>query len=125
MPNHQINSISPLDGRYKNSLEPLSEYFSEKALMQYRLMVEVEYLIALGKEKQIKGLQSFSEKQKINLRKLYKNFNDEDATKIKKIEKTTKHDVKAIEYLLQSKLPKKNHPWIHFALTSEDINNLS
>lgn len=125
MPNHQINSISPLDGRYKNSLEPLSEYFSEKALMQYRLMVEVEYLIALGKEKQIKELQSFSEKQKINLRKLYKNFNDEDATKIKKIEKTTKHDVKAIEYLLQSKLPKKNHPWIHFALTSEDINNLS
>ena len=67
MPNHQINSISPLDGRYKNSLEPLSEYFSEKALMQYRLMVEVEYLIALGKEKQIKELQSFSEKQKIKL----------------------------------------------------------
>ena len=72
--------------------------------MQYRLMVEVEYLIALGKEKQIKELQSFSEKQKINLRKLYKNFNDEDATKIKKIEKKPK-EVK-IWFKIPNKLKK-------------------
>ena len=125
MSNHQLNSISPLDGRYRNSVEQLSEYFSEKALMQYRLMVEVEYLIALANEKKIKDFSNFSDKQKTNLRKLYKNFSDADATQIKSLEKTTMHDVKSVEYFLQSKLPKKIHPWVHFSLTSEDVNNLS
>ena len=125
MSNHQLNSISPLDGRYRNSVKQLSEYFSEKALMQYRLMVEVEYLIALASEKKIKDFSNFSDKQKTNLRKLYKNFSDADATQIKSLEKTTMHDVKSVEYFLQSKLPKKIHPWVHFSLTSEDVNNLS
>ncbi|MDB9884402.1 lyase family protein, partial [Candidatus Marinimicrobia bacterium] len=125
MSNYQINSISPLDGRYSNSLKPLSPYFSEKALIRYRLLVEVEYLILLGEEKNIKELSAFSKNQKNNLRKLYKNFTDTDAKKIKKIEETTKHDVKAVEYFLQSKLAKKYKPWVHFALTSEDVNNLS
>lgn len=125
MSNYQINSISPLDGRYSNSLKPLSPYFSEKALIRYRLLVEVEYLILLGEEKNIKELSAFSKNQKNNLRKLYKNFTDADAKKIKKIEETTKHDVKAVEYFLQSKLAKKYKPWVHFALTSEDVNNLS
>lgn len=125
MSNHQLNSISPLDGRYRNSVKQLSEYFSEKALMQYRLMIEVEYLIALANEKKIKELSNLSDKQKTNLRKLYKNFSDADATQIKSLEKTTMHDVKSVEYFLQSKLPKKIHPWVHFSLTSEDVNNLS
>tara|TARA_B110000116_G_scaffold3165_1_gene2821 strand:- start:3264 stop:4616 length:1353 start_codon:yes stop_codon:yes gene_type:complete len=123
--NHQLNSISPLDGRYRNSVKQLSEYFSEKALMRYRLMIEVEYLIALANEKKIKELSNLSDKQKTNLRKLYKNFSDADATQIKSLEKTTMHDVKSVEYFLQSKLPKKIHPWVHFSLTSEDVNNLS
>ena len=125
MSNHQLNSISPLDGRYRNSVKQLSEYFSEKALMRYRLMIEVEYLIALASEKKIKDFSNFSDKQKTNLRKLYKNFSDADATQIKSLEKTTMHDVKSVEYFLQSKLPKKIHPWVHFSLTSEDVNNLS
>ena len=125
MSNYQINSISPLDGRYGNSLKELSSYFSEKALMRYRLLIEVEYLILLGKEKSIKELSAFSKNQKHNLRKLYKNFTDADAKKIKNIERKIKHDVKSVEYFLQSNLAKKHQPWVHFALTSEDINNLS
>jgi adenylosuccinate lyase len=122
---HQINSISPLDGRYGNSLKELSTYFSEKALMRYRLLIEVEYLIFLGKEKGIKELSPFSKNQKNNLRKLYENFTDADAKKIKRIEMKTKHDVKSVEYFLQGNLAKKYQPWVHFALTSEDVNNLS
>jgi len=122
---HQINSISPLDGRYGNSLKELSTYFSEKALMRYRLLIEVEYIIFLGKEKGIKELSPFSKNQKNNLRKLYENFTDADAKKIKRIEMKTKHDVKSVEYFLQGNLAKKYQPWVHFALTSEDVNNLS
>ena len=125
MSSHQINSISPLDGRYGNSLKELSTYFSEKALMRYRLLIEVEYLIFLGKEKGIKELSPFSKNQKNNLRKLYENFTDADAKKIKNIEMKTKHDVKSVECFLQSNLAKKYQPWVHFALTSEDVNNLS
>ena len=125
MSNHQINSISPLDGRYGNSLGELSSYFSEKALMRYRLLIEVEYIIMLSKEKKIKEFAPLSKNQKYNLRKLYKNFTDLDAKKIKSIERKTKHDVKSVEYFLQSNLPKKHQPWVHFALTSEDVNNLS
>ena len=93
--------------------------------MRYRLLIEVEYLIFLGKEKGIKELSPFSKNQKNNLRKLYENFTDADAKKIKNIEMKTKHDVKSVEYFLQSNLAKKYQPWVHFALTSEDVNNLS
>ena len=93
--------------------------------MRYRLNVEIEYLIALGNEKTIKELPTFSKEEKDRLRKIYQNFNTAAAQKIKNLELTTNHDVKAIEYYLQSKLKKSLHPWIHFALTSEDVNNLS
>jgi adenylosuccinate lyase len=120
-----LNTISPLDGRYASSLNDLSPYFSEMALMQYRVKVEVEYLIALGNEKSIKDLPAFSKDEQTRLRKIYQNFNLTGAEKIKEIEATTNHDVKAVEYYIQSKVKKALHPWIHFALTSEDVNNLS
>ncbi|MDC1037583.1 adenylosuccinate lyase [Candidatus Marinimicrobia bacterium] len=120
-----LNNISPLDGRYTNSIKDLSAYFSESALMGYRLKIEIEYLIALGNEKRIKAFPPFSKTEQSRLRKIYQNFNSTDAEKIKEFETTTNHDVKAIEYYIQGKVKKSLHPWIHFALTSEDVNNLS
>jgi len=120
-----LNTISPLDGRYANSVNNLSPYFSEMALMQYRLKVEVEYLIALGNEKSIDDLPAFPKDEQTRLRKIYQNFNTVGAKKIKEIEATTNHDVKAVEYYIQSNVKKALYPWIHFALTSEDVNNLS
>ncbi len=120
-----LTSISPLDGRYSKTVEELTEYFSEPALMYYRIKVEIEYLIALGDEKGIKELPAFSKTEQIKLRNIYKNFNSSAAQKVKDIEEITNHDVKAVEYYLQGRLKKSLHPWIHFALTSEDVNNLS
>ena len=122
---NSLNALSPLDGRYANSTKDLSTYFSESALMQYRLKVEIEYIIALGNEKSIKELPPFSKNDQARLRKIYHNFNTACAEKVKEIESTTNHDVKAIEYYIQGKTKKALHPWIHFALTSEDVNNLS
>ena len=122
---NQLHSISPLDGRYRNSVKELSEYFSEYALMRYRLKVEIEYLIALSNEPSIKELDAFSKKDIIKYRNIYNRFNTKDASAIKKHESITKHDVKAVEYFLRDKLKKSLHPWIHFALTSEDVNNLA
>ncbi len=93
--------------------------------MQYRLKVEIEYIIALGNAKSIKDLPPFSNEEQIQLRKIYQNFKAAGAEKVKAIEATTNHDVKAIEYYIQSKTKKALHPWTHFALTSEDVNNLS
>jgi adenylosuccinate lyase len=93
--------------------------------MRYRLQVEIEYLIALGNEKEIKSLPPFFKDEQLRLRKIYLNFNSAGAKKVKEIEATTNHDVKALEYYIQSKVKKSLHPWIHFALTSEDVNNLS
>jgi len=120
-----LNTISPLDGRYASSLNGLSSCFGEMALMQYRLKVEVEYLIALGNEKSIDDLPAFPKDEQTRLRKIYQNFNTVGAKKIKEIEATTNHDVKAVEYYIQSNVKKALYPWIHFALTSEDVNNLS
>ena len=120
-----LSNISPLDGRYANSIAELSKYFSESALMGYRLKVEIEYLIALSNEKSINDLPPFSKDEQERLRKIYQNFNLVGAEKVKEIEATTNHDVKAIEYYIQGKVKKSLHPWIHFALTSEDVNNLS
>ena len=122
---NSFNALSPLDGRYANSTKDLSTYFSESALMQYRLKVEIEYIIALGSEKSIKELPPFSKNDQTRLRKIYHSFNTACAEKVKEIESTTNHDVKAIEYYIQGKTKKTLHPWIHFALTSEDVNNLS
>ena len=120
-----LNNITPLDGRYASSVRGLTAFFSESALMRYRLKVEIEYLIALGNEKRVQELAPFSNKEQVRLKKIYKNFNSADAENVKEIEFTTNHDVKAIEYYIQSKVKKSLHPWIHFALTSEDVNNLS
>ena len=122
---NSLSNISPLDGRYANSIAELSKYFSESALMGYRLKVEIEYLIALSNEKSINNLPPFSKDEQGRLRKIYQNFNLVGAEKVKEIEATTNHDVKAIEYYIQGKVKKLLHPWIHFALTSEDVNNLS
>ena len=93
--------------------------------MRYRLKVEMEYLIAIGNEKGIHELGPFSTTEQTRLREIYKNFNSASAEKVKRIEAITNHDVKAIEYYLRDKLKKTLHPWVHFALTSEDVNNLS
>ena len=124
-----LNSISPLDGRYSKSTEGLSGYFSESALNKYRTKVEIEYLITLSEQKEIKEFDLISDPDKKKLRKIYKSFNLDDAKRIKAIEIATNHDVKAVEYYIRERLERMNKkrmfPWIHFALTSEDINNLS
>ena len=122
---NRLSALSPLDGRYGDSIKDLAAYFSEAALMRYRLYVEIEYLIALSHEKQIKELPTFSKNEQARLRRTYQGFNSAGAKKIKDIETTTNHDVKAIEYYIQGKIKKSLHPWIHFALTSEDVNNLA
>ena len=124
-----LKAISPLDGRYFKSTESLSEYFSEHALIRYRTKVEIEYLISLSLETGIPELKPFSKKDQQKLRRIYNSFSLEDSKRVKAIEIATNHDVKAVEYFIREKLEKLNKkrifPWIHFALTSEDVNNLS
>ena len=120
-----FGSISPLDGRYSSDIKELSIYFSEAALMRYRIYVEIEYLIALSYEKKIDGLPAFTTNQVEKLRKTYQKFDISSAQKIKEIEHAINHDVKAVEYYIQQKTKKELHPWIHFSLTSEDVNNLA
>ena len=122
---NQLGALSPLDGRYANSVKDLNVFFSEAALMRYRVYIEIEYLIALSFEKKIKEFPTLAKNQIDGLRKVYREFDMDSAKKIKEIEAETNHDVKAIEYYLQQKTDKSFHPWIHFALTSEDVNNLS
>ena len=121
-----LKSISPLDGRYSKSIENLSSYFSEYALIQYRIKIEIEYLIALSMEKGVKELDPISELDKQKLRKIYRSFNLEYAQRVKAIEIATNHDVKAVEYFIRERLEKMNKkrmfPWIHFALTSEETD---
>ena len=121
----QLTAVSPLDGRYGSSTKPLSKYFSEISLMRYRLKIEIEYLIAISNEKTIYELPLFSKRQLKRLRNIYQKFDSSDAQKIKIIEAQTNHDVKAVEYFIHSKIKKTLHPWVHFALTSEDVNNLA
>jgi len=126
-----LTSISPLDGRYGEQTKVLVPYFSEMALMKYRVMIEVEYLIALGEEKGIGEVKPLTLAQKKQLRASYEKFSLADAEKIKTIEKTTNHDVKAVEYFLKERIRSfasaqdDNLEFIHFALTSEDANNLA
>lgn len=122
---NSLKAISPLDGRYQSSLKEISVFFSEFALIKYRIKVEIEYLIALGKEKSIPELSPLSKAEKKELRSMYQEFSDSDAKEVKKIEKKTNHDVKAVEYFINQRASKKLHSWIHFCLTSEDVNNLS
>ena len=121
-----LNSISPIDGRYSDKTEVLSQYFSEKALIFYRIKVEVEYFISLCKLG-IPQLKKFESKKFDDLRKIYQDFSNEDAIEIKKIEKVTNHDVKAVEYFIKQKFEvlgiSDYKEFIHFGLTSQDINN--
>ena len=121
-----LKAISPVDGRYYRQTEPLSDYFSEYALIRYRVFVEVEYFIALC-EIPIPQLASIDKKHVNLLREVYRNFSEENANSIKEIEKTTNHDVKAVEYFIKNQFEKiglnKFKEFIHFGLTSQDINN--
>jgi adenylosuccinate lyase len=124
-----LKALSPLDGRYYDQLTALRESFSEWALMKYRVMVEVEWLIHLSANEGIQELRAFTSDERDFLRSLVTNFDEHEAEKIKKIEATTKHDVKAVEYYLKGKLASSSlascGEFVHFACTSEDINNLA
>ena len=121
-----LNAISPIDGRYRNKIEVLGNYFSEEALIKYRVLVEIEYFIALCEIPlpQLKAVDSSSFE---DLRAIYKNFSTEDALAIKKIESVTNHDVKAVEYFIKEQFDalglSEFKEFIHFGLTSQDINN--
>jgi len=121
-----LNAISPIDGRYRSKIDNLANYFSEEALIKYRVRVEIEYFIALC-ELPLPQLVDFNQSNFTDLRSIYQNFTSDDAQKIKDIEKITNHDVKAVEYFIKEKmdgLGLQNHKeFIHFGLTSQDINN--
>ena len=126
----QLQAISPLDGRYLEKSTHLRQYFSESALMRYRVLTEIKWLIFLSENKDLNQVPRLSEDLKNLLEDFIPQFSIEDAKRIKAIEKETNHDVKAVEYFLQEKiraLPDGNDliPFIHFACTSEDINNIS
>ena len=121
-----LTAISPVDGRYSNKVENLWKYFSEYALIKYRVFTEIEYFIALC-EIPLPQLAEISKEKKNQLRKLHHNFSVEDAARIKEIESITNHDVKAVEYFIKEKFDQlelgKYKEFIHFALTSQDANN--
>ena len=123
---NKLNAISPIDGRYRNKVEKLADYFSEEALIKYRVHVEIEYFIALC-EIPLPQLSGFDTSKFESLRKIYLDFSTDDARAIKEIEKTTNHDVKAVEYFIKNKFDALNlqqyKEFIHFGLTSQDINN--
>ncbi len=120
-----LTAISPIDGRYRKQVHHLEDYFSEYALMKYRVTVEIEYFIFLADKK----FFDLTAKQKKQLKAVGENFSLEDAREIKETEKITNHDVKAVEYFLKSRLneagAEEGNEWVHFGLTSQDINNTS
>ena len=121
-----LQAISPIDGRYRNTTKDLSNYFSEYALIKYRVFVEIEYFIALCAEG-IPGLQSFDKSVYPKLKSIYQAFSEADAQEVKETEKVTNHDVKAVEYFIKKKFDElgleEYKEFIHFGLTSQDINN--
>lgn len=125
---NSLLAISPIDGRYRNKVEKLENYFSEKALIQYRVRIEIEYFIALCNIP-LNALKDFNKDKFESLRDIYRNFSVEDAQRVKDIEKITNHDVKAVEYFIKEKFDalniSKHKEYIHFGLTSQDINNTS
>jgi adenylosuccinate lyase len=122
----ELNAISPIDGRYRNKTVSLAPYFSEEALIKYRVLVEIEYFIAL-RDADLPQLAKIDKTIYNSLRAIYQNFSTEDAFWIKETEKTTNHDVKAVEYFIKSKFDGLGlndfKEFIHFGLTSQDINN--
>lgn len=123
-----LNAISPIDGRYRSKTKSLASYFSEEALIQYRVRVEIEYFIALC-ELPLPQLEDFNPSLFEDLRSIYNHFTEEDAKEVKEIEKTTNHDVKAVEYFIKKEFDRLEiadyKEFIHFGLTSQDINNTS
>ena len=125
-----LTAISPIDGRYRNKTQELAGYFSEYALIRYRVRVEIEYFITLC-ELPLPQLESFDHKLFEPLRDIYRNFSEQDAARVKEIEQTTNHDVKAVEYFIKEKISALSgfateaKEFIHFGLTSQDINNTS
>jgi adenylosuccinate lyase len=125
---NSLTAISPVDGRYRSKTESLSPYFSEFGLIHYRVKIEIEYFIALC-QKPLPQLANFNQSLFPKLRKIYENFNEADAIEIKETEKVTNHDVKAVEYFIKARFEKMDiaqfSEFIHFGLTSQDINNTS
>ncbi|MBQ7150035.1 MAG: adenylosuccinate lyase [Prevotella sp.] len=124
-----LTAVSPIDGRYRSKTEPLANYFSEYALIRYRVRVEIEYFITLC-ELPLPQLASFDHSLFERLRNIYRDFTEESASRVKEIEKTTNHDVKAVEYFIKEEFDKiggldSYKEFIHFGLTSQDINNTS
>ena len=125
-----LTAISPIDGRYREKTKELAGYFSEYALIRYRVRVEIEYFITLC-ELPLSQLQDFDHSLFESLRDIYRNFTEQDAQRVKDIEKVTNHDVKAVEYFIKEKIdalngfPIQAKEFIHFGLTSQDINNTS
>lgn len=121
-----MTAISPIDGRYRNQVKNLAPYYSEFGLIKYRIQVEIEYFIALA-ELPLPGLESFNKGLYPSLRNIYLNFTEKQALEVKEIEKTTNHDVKAVEYFIKAAFESLNispySEFIHFGLTSQDINN--
>ena len=121
-----LNAISPIDGRYRSKVEALAGFFSEEALIKYRVLVEIEYFIALC-EIPLPQLKQFDSSLFQDLRAIYENFSTKDAQAIKDIESITNHDVKAVEYFIKDKFDvlqiSEFKEFIHFGLTSQDINN--
>ena len=121
-----LNAISPIDGRYRSKTKVLSNYFSEEALIKYRVQIEIEYFISLCKLP-LPQLSEFNHSLFEDLQSIYKQFTSDDALEIKEIEKKTNHDVKAVEYFLKQEFDKLDlqayKEFIHFGLTSQDINN--
>ena len=124
-----LTAISPIDGRYRSKTQSLAAYFSEYALMKYRIRVEIEYFISLC-ELPLPQLKNFDQSLFPRLRDIYNDFSEADATRVKEIESVTNHDVKAIEYFIKEQFDTIGHlepfkEFIHFGLTSQDINNTS
>ena len=124
-----LTAISPIDGRYRSKTAPLADFFSEYALIRYRVRVEIEYFITLC-ELPLPQLASFDHQLFSSLRKIYQDFSEADAARVKDIEKVTNHDVKAVEYFIKEEFDKIGNleqykEFIHFGLTSQDINNTS
>ena len=123
-----LNAISPIDGRYRKQVDMLGGNFSEAALIRYRVRVEIEYFIALC-ELPLPQLSNFDKSLYPQLRKIYEDFTDQEALEVKEIEKTTNHDVKAVEYFIKRRFDalgiQDYKEFVHFGLTSQDINNTS
>jgi adenylosuccinate lyase len=126
MPLNTLTAISPIDGRYHSKADELAPYFSEYGLMKYRVRVEIEYFIALS-EAALPQLRKLTDKEAQGLRMIYCAFTEDDAHAIKEYEKSTNHDVKAVEYFIKDKMTalglEQQLEFIHFGLTSQDINN--